>query len=348
MTTEIAVVGDLFMRSALFEEALKRSCRETVTIRSIEMPVASVPAIIPGPDSELAGLNEFYGDPEEIVNHVGIANVFVTNVAPLSKSMLARMPNLEFVAVARGGPVNVDVAALRKRGIRIVNSPGRNATAVAEFTVAVILSQTRNITLGHDALRNGVYRQDLYDFDLVGPELSEATVGIIGYGHLGRLVVKLLSGFGCKVLITDPFASLTAEDAAAGVEQVSLDHLLGASDIVSLHQRVTDDTVGMINETSLSQMKPGSYLVNTARGPLVDYDALHEKLKSGHIRGAALETFPVEPVPRDWPLLKCPNVTLTPHIAGASKTTATRAAKTVADDIGRWLRGENLVNEIGI
>jgi D-3-phosphoglycerate dehydrogenase len=266
----------------------------------------------------------------------------VTHLAPLSAAMMNRLPGLKLVAVSRGGPVNIDVAAARARGIQVVNTPGRNASAVAEFAIGAILSQTRMITRGHDALRRGDWRGDLYRADLTGDELSEMTVGIVGYGHIGARVVRLLKAFGCRILVCDPYVQLTAEDLHDGVEQVSLDRLLAQSDVVSLHPRVTEETRGMIGAAQFAAMKPGCFFINTARGPLVDYEALYDALASNHVRGAAIETFAVEPVPSDWPLLQLPNVTLTPHIAGASVKTVKIAARAAAREVRRYLNGESL------
>jgi D-3-phosphoglycerate dehydrogenase len=255
-----------------------------------------------------------------------------------------RCPALKFVAVSRGGPVNIDMQAARQRGVIVVNTPGRNAAAVAEFTIGAILAETRLITRGHDALRRGEWRGDLYRADRTGEELSEMTVGIIGYGEIGTRVVRLLKVFGCRILVADPYVQLSAADLADGVEQVSLDTLLARSDVVTLHPRVTKETEKLINAQTLAQMKPNAILINTARGPLVDYDALYDALANRRIRSAMLETFAIEPVPADWPLLGLENVTLTPHIAGASVRTVTYAAGLAAEEVRRYLAGEPPVN----
>jgi len=200
------------------------------------------------------------------------------------------------------------------------------------------------IRVGHEALRAGNWRGDLYRADKTGRELSEMTVGIIGYGNIGTKVVKLLKAFGCKILVCDPYVQLSVDDLNAGVQQVSLDSLLSSSDVITLHSRVTEETKGFINAEAFARMKPGALFVNTARGPMVDYDALYEALVSGHLAGAMLETFAVEPVPADWPLLQLPNVTLTPHIAGASVRTVTYAAEMAAEEVRRYLAGLPPVN----
>jgi D-3-phosphoglycerate dehydrogenase / 2-oxoglutarate reductase len=234
--------------------------------------------------------------------------------------------------------------AARERGIIVVNTPGRNATAVAEFAIGAILAETRMIRRGHEALRKGLWRGDLYRADLTGRELNEMTVGVIGYGNIGTKVVRLLLAFGTKVLVCDPYVQLSAEDRNAGVEHVGLDALLARSDVVTMHPRVTPETTQMMDAVAFASMKPGAIFINTARGPLVDYEALHEALVSGQLGGAMLETFAVEPVPADWPLLQLENVTITPHIAGASVRTVTFAAEQAAEEVRRYIAGLPPVN----
>lgn len=344
MTTEIAIIGDRFMLPAMFEEALVAACGDKITCRKFEQPWPDEPMEHGYAQPGMDGLKEYMGKPDEIIAHIGKARALVTHLAPLSRTMIEALPDLKFVAVSRGGPVNIDMEAARAHGVTVVNTPGRNASAVAEFTIGAILAETRNITKGHDALRQGEYRGDLYRADVSGNELSDMTVGVIGYGNVGTKVVRLLRAFGTKVLVHDPYVQLDPEDAEAGVEIASLEQVLAASDVVTLHPRVTDETRQMMNAETLRAMKKGSTLVNTARGPLLDYEALYEVLNDGHLRGAMLETFAVEPVPPDWPLLQLPNVTLTPHIAGASLKTVRIAAAKAAEEVRRWLAGEPPLN----
>lgn len=343
MTRSLAIIGDRFMLSSMFEAAIAERGGD-LTIRRLDLPWPDEPMehgyARPGMD----GLKEYMGAPDQVVDFIGDADMFVTHLAPLSAAMMDRLPGLRFVAVSRGGPVNIDMEAARERAIRVVNTPGRNAGAVAEFTIGAILAQTRNITRGHDALRAGEWRGDLYRADLAGDELSELTVGVVGYGAVGARVVKLLKAFGCRVLVCDPCVQLSAGDVRDGVRLVDMDILLAEADIVTLHARVTPETTGFIDAKAFARMKKGATFVNTARGPLVDYDALYDALKSGHLRGAMLETFAVEPTPPDWPLLSLPNVTLTPHIAGASLKTIRVAAAQVADEVERYLAGKPPTN----
>jgi D-3-phosphoglycerate dehydrogenase / 2-oxoglutarate reductase len=342
MTHSVAIIGDRFMLPRLFEEALRQICGESLAIRSLEQPWPDEPMEHGYAKAGMAGLKEYMGKPDDVVAFIGDAPILVTHLAPLSAAMMNRLPRLKLVVVSRGGPVNIDVTAARARGIQVVNTPGRNASAVAEFAIGAILSQTRMITRGHDALRQGDWRGDLYRADLTGNELSEMTVGIVGYGHIGTRVVRLLKAFGCRILVCDPYVQLAVEDLHDGVEQASLNCLLAQSDVISLHPRVTEETTGMIGAAQFAAMKPGCFFINTARGPLVDYEALYDALASNHLRGAAIETFAVEPVPSNWPLLQLANVTLTPHIAGASVKTVKIAARAAAQEVRRYLNGESL------
>lgn len=345
----IAVIGDHFMKAHFFSEALGAALPDAaLEIRTLELDWPDTPmahgysAEAANPD--LKGLKEYLGDPLEMAAFTGDAEVLVTHLAPVTTGLLQRCPQLKLIAVSRGGPVNIDMAAARARGVQVVNAPGRNASAVAEFTIGMMLAETRLITKGHVALMRGEWRGDLYRADRTGEELCNQTVGLIGYGHIGSKVTKLLRAFGCRTLVTDPYAQLDATDRAAGVEQVDLGELLAQSDIVSLHSRVTPETTGFINAAALAQMKDGAYFLNTARGPMVNYADLYAALQSGKLRGAGLETFGVEPVPLDDPLLRHPNVTLTPHIAGASIKTVKYAAALCAEEVRRYVAGEPFVN----
>lgn len=344
MRKKIAIIGDNFMLPEVFRAKIEKVASGDLDIRTLQTAWPDEPMEFGNPALGLDRVKEYFGHPDEVVDFIGDAEILVTQLAPLSESMMRRLPDLKLVAVSRGGPINIDMEAARAQGITVVNVPGRNATAVAEFTIGAILAETRLIRVGHEALRKGEWRGDLYRADRTGRELGEMTVGVVGYGNIGTKVVRLLRAFGCHVLVSDPYVQLSAEDRNAGVELVALDDLLSRSDVVTLHSRVTQETRGLIGKDTIERMKPGVIFVNTARGPLVDYDALYEALVSGQIASAMLETFAVEPVPSDWPLLQLPNVTLTPHIAGASVRTVTYAAEQAAEEVRRYLAGLPPVN----
>lgn len=344
MPRSVAIIGDHFMLPEVFEAKLIDACGDQVQIRTRKDNWPDEPMehgyAAPGMD----GLKEYFGTADGVIAFAEGAEVLVTHLAPMSRTVFEKLPDLKMIAVSRGGPVNVDMAAAREHGVVVVNTPGRNATAVAEFTIGAILVETRKIREGHEALRAGTWRGDLYRADVTGRELNEMTVGVIGYGNIGRKVVKLLRAFGTKVIVYDPYIQLDAEDAQAGVALVSFEALLEQSDVVSLHPRVTDETRNMMNAQAFARMKNDALLVNTARGPLCNYDDLAAALKNGEIGAAMLETFAVEPAPDEWELLRLPNVTLTPHIAGASVRTVTFAAEQAAAEVSRFLAGQPLKN----
>ena len=344
MAREIAIIGDHFMLPSVFEAKLRAVCGDQINVRLREDNWPDEPMEHGYAVAGMQGLKEYFGGADDVTAFIGEAEILVTHLAPMSAAMFERLPNLKMIAVSRGGPVNIDMKAARERGVLVVNTPGRNSSAVAEFTLGAILAETRRIRVGHEALRKGEWRGDLYRADTTGRELNEMTVGVIGYGKIGTKVVRLLRAFGARVLVHDPYIQLSADDVAAGVKLVNIEQLLGEADVVTMHARVTSETTHMMNAAAFARMKPDAVFINTARGPLCDYDALYAALTHGEIAGAMLETFGVEPVPADWPLLQLPNVTLTPHIAGASVRTVTIAAEQAAEEVRRYLAGEGPLN----
>jgi D-3-phosphoglycerate dehydrogenase / 2-oxoglutarate reductase len=283
-------------------------------------------------------IQEYVGDPQDIARFVAGAQVVITQVAPINRDLIEQAPNLELIAPARGGPVNVNVSAATAAGIPVLFAPGTNARAVAEYTLGLILTECKGIARAHCSMTAGEWQPAIYHYAASARELHRQTIGLIGFGHIGRLLAPLLHAFEMRVLIYDPY--VPDEDCAAlGVIKVDLPSLLRESDVVSLHARVTPETRGMMGAEQFAAMKPDAYFINTARGSLVDYDALYTALSGGHLAGAALDTFAVEPPPPDWPLLKLDNVTLTPHVAGASRETARRKAETVIIDIANYYAG---------
>jgi len=336
---KIAMIGDAFVSAALIEAKVRYYVGplvEQLTCISAEVDWPATPLL------HNAEVKEFVGDPVSVAALVQDADAFVTHVAPLTKAVIAAAPKLRIIGCCRGGPVNINVAAATVRRIPVVNAPARNSQAVIEFTLGLMLTECRGISRAHSALANGVWQGELYRYDRTGHELKGQTVGLIGLGAIAQGLVPYLKPFGMRILAYDPYTP-PARFVELGVEAVDLPTLLGEADIVSIHARVTPETTKMLGAKEFAQMKRSAYFINTARGPLVDYDALYAALKDGHLAGAGLDTFPQEPPPADWPLLKLPNVTLTPHIAGASKESAERGAESVAQDIANFVAGRPLV-----
>lgn len=289
-------------------------------------------------------VREYVGSEAEIVEQAHDAEIIFTHSAPVTRKIIDTARNLIAVGAARGGPVNVNLQACTNRGIPLFYAAGGKAGAVAEFTVGLILAQMRNITRSHMSLFNGNrWRGDLYVVDEAGFELSSAVVGLVGLGDIGKKVARLLACFGAQILVYEPYIA-AEEIKKLGYRPVEFNELLQNSDIVTLHARLTPETEKMIGEKELDLMKNNAYLVNTARGKLVDHDALYRALKAGKISGAALDVFDQEPLPADSPLYELENVTVTSHLGGASVQAAENGAASTASDIARYVTGKGTPN----
>lgn len=295
------------------------------------------------PFGPVGGVHEASGTEQQVIEAIVGAEVAVTQMAPFTKAVFAAAPDLKLVSVCRGGPVNVDLAAATEAGVTVTYAPGRNATAAAEFAIGMILAAMRRIATSSAELLAGTWRGDYYSYAQTGVELDGTTVGLVGYGAIGAKVSKVLNAFGAKVLVSDPFAD-PARIAADGAELVELDELMRRSFVVSLHARLTEQTRHLIDADKLALLPHGAVLVNSARGGLLDYAPLPDLLRSGRLGALALDVYDIEPPPADWALRDAPNVIATPHLAGASRQTAERAAQIVAAEVGRYARGEQLAN----
>jgi len=332
----VAVIGDRFVRAAQFRTAIERAARGSGSELRFVTDEHEWPDTPVRHDAEI---REYTGDDQRVSRMLRQAEVAAVHMAALGAEVLAAAPRLRLAACARGGAVNVNLEAATARGILVCNAPGRNARAVAEFTVALIIDLTKGISRGHRDLAGAArWRADLYRYDAVGDDLAALTVGLLGLGHIGRLLVPLLNAFGARVLACDPYLDVEAF-AATGAERCDLPDLLVRSDVLSLHARHRGPPP-LVGAEELARMRPGSYLIQTARGPLLDYDALARTLSDGHLAGAALDVYPEEPLPAGHPLRGLPNVILTPHIAGASRGSARTGIRMAAESVAAYLRGE--------
>lgn len=268
----------------------------------------------------------------------------VTQLAPLTRRVIESADALGLIVCTRSGPINVNVEAASERSIAVCNSPGRNGPA-AEYTVGLVLAAMRRVHEAHASLSSGEWRGEFYAYEQCGLELDGSTVGLVGFGVIGRHVARVFRAFGCEVLVHDPFVGAT-EIGEAGAAKASLHELLENSQVVSLHARLTPSTRGMIGAREMKRMRRGSILVNTARGGLLHYDALCDSLESGHLGAAALDVSFEEPLPEGSRILEMPRLLLSPHIAGATKNTAHRAARLAAEEVGRYVRKERLTSQL--
>ncbi|MFW9938346.1 MAG: NAD(P)-dependent oxidoreductase, partial [Candidatus Thorarchaeota archaeon] len=285
-----------------------------------------------------------YFDAKELAEKLRGYDVFITVVDDLKKSELFEQIDLKLIVFCRGDPFNIDLNSATKKNIPVIYTPLRNVDAVADLTVGFMISLARNLT----PLDRFLHSEDfeIIDFEdwinyynkYMGQELKNKTVGIIGYGQIGRRVADRLKGFGMKFLIYDPYVSNDLiEDFGKKVE---LDHLMKESDFITIHAVAMDENDNLINEERIHLMKETAFLLNLAKGSLVDYDALYEALKSKKIAGAALDVFPLEPIDEDNEFLELENVIVTPHYGGNTIEVIERQSKMIVDDIKLWLNKE--------
>jgi phosphoglycerate dehydrogenase-like enzyme len=280
-------------------------------------------------------------DPAENIRRAGDADVAVIANMPFPKDVLEKLPQLKMISVAFTGVDHVDLAVCRRRNIVVCNARGYATDSVAELAFGLIIGVLRKITLCDQAGRQGKTRAGL-----TGNRLARKTLGIVGVGAIGMRVAEIGKAFGCRLL---GYNASRREDAAEriGLEYVSLEELLCNSDIVSLHLPLTDSTRLLINRDRLALMKPAAILINTARGPIVDSEALAEALASGRLGGAGIDVFEMEPpIPASHPLLSCPNVMVTPHVAYATDEAFALRARIAVDNIVKWLTGapQNIIS----
>lgn len=259
------------------------------------------------------------------------ADVIIIANMPLSGKVIRSCPNLKFIDVAFTGVDHVDLEAAKERNIAVSNASGYSNDSVAELVICMMLSLLRNVKQVEERCRNAGTKDGL-----VGKELKGKTVGIIGLGAIGRRVAQLAGAFGCSVLAYSRNPKKENIDIAS---YVTLEELLQRSDIVSLHCPLTNETRHLINEEKISHMKQGAILINAARGPVVDYQALAQALNYGKLGGAGIDVFEVEPpIAKEHPLLHTPNTMVTPHIAFASEESMLLRAEIIFENLSSWMQ----------
>src|ERR1017187_8752219 len=256
----------------------------------------------------------------------------VRSAVQADDALMAFAPKLRVIGRAGVGVDNIDAAAATRRGIVVMNTPGANAVAVAELTIALMLALARKLPMANATMHAGKWEKK----SLQGMELRGKTLGILGLGRIGLEVARRAKGFGLEIIGSDPFVS-AAVARENGIRLVTLDELLAGSDYISLHVGLTPQTTGVINAKSLAAMKKGVRIVNCARGELIDDAALVAALKSGHVAGAALDVFTVEPL-KDSPYFEFDNVILTPHIAGSTGEAQEAVGIQIAMQVREYLK----------
>lgn len=284
------------------------------------------------------GVREYYGKNDTLKGMLTDCDILIIHGAALPAAILDEAKKLKLICCMRGGPVNLDLNYAKSKGIRCTNSPGKNAQGVAEYTVALALAHIRHIPSGTEGLSQDRYIQRYGDYDMLGYELEHKKFGLVGFGRIAQRLCRILKGFGCEILAFDPL--MEAEKIQElGAVPCNLGTLLEEADIVSLHARSKEKLIG---REELARMKPSALLINTARGTLLDYQALRDALREGRIAGAALDVFGTEPYAFYRELSSMPNVTATPHMAGVSRETVARGIEMTGEEIRRFLAGQPL------
>lgn len=279
------------------------------------------------------GGSEVYDVQEDILSAVKDADIIITQFCPITKKLIDNCTNLKVIGVLRAGTENINKQYASEKKIAVFNTPGRNSTAVADFTVGMLLSECRNIAKSHYELKNGKWVHDYANSQYV-MDLEGKTAGIIGYGNIGQKVATRLKAFGVNIIAYDPYYK------GNEVKLVELRDLMKESDFVLVHYRLTEETKHMIDKNLIAMMKPTAYLINTARSGLVDENALVEALNNHKIFGAALDVFDKEPPGIDYPLVRCENVTITPHLAGSTKDAFLNSPILIQEEMKKAFNGE--------
>lgn len=319
---------------------MKAVILESYVMKEGDLDWSGVKALIPDTTSYVRTAYE------EMAPRIGGAEVVFLNKCRMDEAVLAQCPNLKFVGIIATGTDNLDLEACRRHGVAVANVPGYSTYSVAQMTFSLLLAICQCAERYDRAVKDGCWQLDIpASYGLLPQvELFGKTFGVYGYGSIGRQTARIAKAFGMRVLVCT--RTVRPEYSADGVEFVEFDTLLRESDVLSLHCPATPKTRGLISVDALARMKPGAILLNTARGALVDEEAVAAALRSGLLGFYGADAFGIEPLPQESPLRKEPHAILTPHIAWTTK----EALQNLMDITTRNLRtflngnGENIVN----
>ncbi len=285
---------------------------------------------------------------DQLVDKGKDADVIILGTEPMPGTVLQKLPALKLLVCSRAGVEGIDINQASSRRIPVLNSPGRNAYAVADFTIGLLISLVRKIPRSQSFLSTGLWKSIFSpaDYELEGKELPGCTLGIIGLGMIGRLVAKRAIGFDIKIVGFDPYVNNQLINDI-DIKMATLDELLAISDFISFHCSLTPETKSLLNSKTLPNIKSSAYVINTARAAIIEEEPFIQALQYHKIAGAALDVFWTEPIPQNHPLLKLDNVLLTPHIAGMGDQVFRRGSKMITDGIVAFLSSKkpnNVVN----
>ncbi len=310
-----------------------------VVLLAEELSPATIDAL--GPDFEIRHCDG--ADRSQLLAAIaGVDAILVRSATQVDAEAIAAAKSLKVIARAGVGLDNVDIKAATQAGVMVVNAPTSNIVSAAELTVGHILSLARHIPAASVALKNGEWKRSKY----TGTELYEKKLGIIGLGRIGALITARAQGFDMEILAYDPYVT-SARAAQLGVQLVTLDELLAQSDFITIHMPKTPETVGMIGAEAFSKMKKTAYIINVARGGLVDEAALYTALTNGDIAGAGIDVFVKEPA-TDLPFLALDNVVVTPHLGASTDEAQEKAGVSVAKSVRLALAGELVPDAVNV
>jgi len=275
------------------------------------------------------------------------AELLAGSFCPFSARGMDKFENLRIIGVMRAGLENIDVPAATERGIAVVNASGRNADAVSDFAIGMMLAEARNIARAHHSIVSGGWQVD-FASSATTPDMRDKTIGLFGFGVIGKTLAEKLCGFHVNLIVYDPYIKQESVERFGG-KLVDKESLFKNSDFISVHARLTSENQHTIGKSELTLMKKTAYFINTARAGLVDYDALYDVLSQKQIAGAALDVFDKEPLPEDDRFRKLDNVTLTTHRAGATLDAANNSPRLVFERMQSVIAGsgtEGLVNPV--
>ncbi|MBO9577759.1 MAG: phosphoglycerate dehydrogenase [Microbacteriaceae bacterium] len=311
-----------------------------VVLIAEELSPATVEAL--GPDFDVRSVDGT--DRVALLEALAEANaVLIRSATKMDAEAIAAAPKLQVIARAGVGLDNVDIKSATTAGVMVVNAPTSNIISAAELTIGHILSLARHIPAAHASLAAGQWKRSKY----TGTELYEKTVGIIGLGRIGALIAARLQAFGVEIVAYDPYVT-AARAQQLGVRLVGLDELIATSDFITIHMPKTPETTGMIGAEQLRAMKRSAFIVNVARGGLIDEQALAEALRAGEIAGAGLDVFVSEPPAADSPLLAAPGVVLTPHLGASTEEAQEKAGIAVARSVKLALEGDLVPDAVNV
>lgn len=331
-------VGDLLIPAKAFDDCIKNQ-KWVSEYASFDWKVTEkrdqLRSVVRKMETE--GSRAFIPTAEEL-EMVKDAEVLMTHLYTVPSELFEAAPKLKFILSCRGGLENIDLKAAKEHGVQVIHCPAHNAYAVAEYTLGLMLVESRNIARAHRGLMDGTWIEK-YPNSAAIPELRGSTVGLIGFGTIGRLVAERLKPFGVKIMVNDPFLPDEAIQKE-GCIPASKEELLKNSDFVSLHGRIGPNDPPIIGAAELEMMKESAYLINTARAVLVDMDALYEALKARKIMGAAIDVFRKEPLNEaapDYKFLELDNVTLSNHRGGDTLNSYWKAPEMLSEYLEEYL-----------